>query len=68
MERNKIKKALYRQKPIATLVKVTKGCAYYVASIVEDDALIFKIPVVDMGDAEFLIMMDAKHLIRWLEA
>jgi|TARA_R110000851_G_scaffold308922_2_gene468116 hypothetical protein len=48
-------------------MKIRNGFAYYTANITEDDApLIFKIPVVDMGDAEFIYLMDAKHLIRWL--
>lgn len=68
MEKNEIKKALYIQKPIASFMKIKNGFAYYTANIIEDDALIFKIPVVDMGDAEFIFMMDAKLLIRWLEA
>lgn len=67
MNKNEIKKALYRQKPIASFMKIKNGCAYYVASIEEDDAIIFKIPVNDMGDAEFTLMMDAKLLIRWLQ-
>lgn len=67
MNKNEIKKALYRQKPLASFTKIKDGCAFYLANIVEKDALIFKIPVVDMGDAEFLLLMDAKLLIRWLQ-
>ena len=66
MKKNEIKKALYKQKPIASFMKIKDGHAYYTASIDEDDALIFNIPVSDMGDADFRPMMDAKLLIRWL--
>ena len=67
MELNEIKKALYRQKPLATFSKIRKGNAYYVADI-ENKNLLFEIPIVDMGDADFLPDMDAKLLIRWIVA
>jgi len=65
MEKNEIKKALYKTKPLASFTKIKNGNAYYVASI-EDEAIFFEIPVNDMGDAEFLMLMDAKLLIRWI--
>jgi hypothetical protein len=67
MEKNEIKKALYRQKPLATFSKIRKGNAYYVAEI-ENKKLLFEIPIVDMGDADFLPYMEAKLLIRWVLA
>ncbi len=67
METVEIKKALYKQKPLASFVKIKDGCAYYLSNITEQDGLIFKIPVGDMGDAEFIFLMDAKLLIRWLQ-
>lgn len=67
MNKNEIKKALYRDKPIASFVKIKNGNAYYLASLYECDVVWFKIPVSDMGTAEFLLMMDAKHLIRWIQ-
>ena len=65
MELNDIKKALYKQKPIASLIKIKNGKAHYIATL-NDTPIHFEIPIIDMGDAEFLIMMDAKLLIRWI--
>lgn len=67
MEKNEIKKALYKQSPLATFSKIRKGNAYYVADL-ENKNLLFEIPIVDMGDADFFPDMEAKLLIRWLVA
>lgn len=66
MELNEIKKALYKQKPIAEFDMIRKGVAYYDAFIDNLYPLRFEIPVSDMGDADLLPEMDAKLLIRWL--
>ena len=73
MEINEIKKALYKQKPIAKLLVRKNGVAYYDAVILEQEepilkykTLFFDVPESDMGDAEFTEEMDAKLLIRWL--
>ena len=66
MNKNEIKKALYKQKPIAEFDKVRKGVAYYYTYIDSLYALRFEIPVMDMGDADLLPKMDAKLLIRYL--
>jgi hypothetical protein len=70
MEKNEIKKALYKQNPIAKLDYIRKGKAYY-SAIIEDAELgsvfvQFEIPVEDMGDADFLVNMEAKLLQRWI--
>jgi hypothetical protein len=70
MEKNEIKKLLYRQNPKATFDYIRKGHAYYTTTV--DDPtegckfVKFEIPVSDMGDADFFDKMDAKHLIRWI--
>lgn len=70
MEKNEIKKALYKQNPRAELKYLRKGNAYYVTIIQNDNfepiEIRFEIPVTDMGDADFECMMDAKLLIRWI--
>ena len=69
MEKNEIKKALYKQKPIATLLFIRKEVAYYTASVEMDDAnyaIRFEVPVNDMGDADYFPEMDAKLLIRYI--
>lgn len=74
MTENEIKKWLYKQNPVARLTYIRKGAAYYQALIeteitpigVAGEWVNFKIPVTDMGDADFLSTMDSKHLIRWI--
>jgi hypothetical protein len=72
MDRNEIKKALYKQNPKAEFKFIRKGSAYYL-TVIESDKyepieINFEVPVVDMGDADFEIFMDAKYLIRWIKS
>lgn len=71
MEKNEIKKALYKQKPIAKLlvvndVIVRKGIVTYNSFLEDGSEIIFEVKVNDMGDAPLLMAMDAKLLIRYL--
>jgi hypothetical protein len=73
MEKNEIKKALYKQNQMAELIYIRKGTAYYDCvirvseePIIEVKTIFFEIPVVDMGDADFLPTMEGKLLIRWI--
>lgn len=70
MEKNEIKKALYKQKPTAKLEFIRVGVAYYSATITNEEdfqvKVIFEIPVDDMGDADYYSEMDAKLLIRYI--
>lgn len=61
-----IKKALYRQKPQADFLYIRNEKAFYEAQLSEEK-IFFEIPVSDMGDADFLPIMDAKLLIRWIQ-
>lgn len=65
MEKNEIKKALYRQKPEAQFKFIRGGKAYYYSDL-EEERIQFEIPVSDMGDATFGPSMEAKLLIRWI--
>jgi hypothetical protein len=65
MEKNEIKKALYKQNPEARIQFIRKGVAYYYADL-EETRVHFQIPVEDMGDADFLNSMEGKLLIRWI--
>jgi hypothetical protein len=69
MEKNEIKKALYKQNPKATFKFIRKGVAYY-SSIIESESepveIRFEVPVSDMGDADFEYLMDSKYMIRWI--
>lgn len=69
METNDVKKALYRQNPEAQLIRVRRGKLYYSCSFIDESNvnwLTFEIPFADMGDADFLPIMPAKLLVRWL--
>ena len=65
MEKNEIKKELYKQKPTAEFQYIRKGNAYY-RKIINEEIVIFEIPISDMGDADFGINMEAKLLQRWI--
>jgi hypothetical protein len=69
MEKNEIKKALYKQNPKAEFKFIRKGVAHYL-TIIELDyepvEIRFEVPVIDMGDADFEYYMEAKYLIRWI--
>ena len=64
--KNEIKKALYKEKPIAKFQMIRMGSAYYKTETSLGDVN-FVIPTNDMGEADFLPEMDAKLLIRWIE-
>jgi hypothetical protein len=69
MEKNEIKKLLYKQNPIADFVMIRKGVAYYKTSVKGEENSFdvpFEIPVDDMGDADFHSKMEGKLLIRWI--
>lgn len=70
MELNDIKKALYKQNPKAEIKFIRKGIAYYLAVIQDDNyepvEVRFEVPVIDMGDADFLPYMDAKLMNRYI--
>jgi hypothetical protein len=69
MEATTIKKELYKQKPIAKMRFIRLGVAYYDASIEYESKTVnveFQVPVADMGDTDFLPLMDAKLLNRYI--
>jgi hypothetical protein len=66
MEKNEIKKALYKENPIANIVSVTKDGINYATVINDNYSVYFRIPFNDIGDAKFEPHMDGKYLIRWI--
>ena len=73
MEKNEIKKMLYKQNPSAKLSFIRKGKVYYTATIIVDGEsdsesfnVTFEIPVDDMGEADFFTIMESKYLNRWI--
>ncbi len=64
---NEIKKALYKEKPQATLRTIKSGIAYYQTWFEgSQDSIKFEIPIIDMGDVNFFPDMPAHLLIRWI--
>ena len=66
MNKNEIKKALYKQKPTASLISHKDGCKVYVTELNDKTVIEFSVPIIDMGDAEFGLTMEAHLLIRYL--
>lgn len=66
MGMNEIKKALYKQNPMASFEYIRKGLAYYRSNLNDGTVISFEIPVSDMGDADFNNYIEAKYLIRWI--
>jgi len=66
MDLNEIKKTLYKEKPFATFSHIRKGSAFYSTKLEIGEIITFEIPIIDMGDADFFPIMDAKLLIRWI--
>ena len=66
MNKNDIKKEVYKQKPKAILKFIRKSVAYYYSKLEDGTLLTFEVPVDDMGDADFFVGMDAKLMLRWL--
>lgn len=70
MEKNEVRKALYKQNPKAEFKFIRKGVAYYLSVVQSENhepvELRFEIPVSDMGDADFELYMEAKYLFRWI--
>lgn len=62
---NTIKKILYKEKPKAFFQYVRKGDAYYKTKTSEGE-INFKIPVTDMGEADFGIELESSLLMRWI--
>lgn len=65
MEKNEIKKELYKQKPIAKFDKIIGGVGYW-QTTVADQTVTFAIPFEDMGSTEFTSEISSQLLIRWL--
>lgn len=71
MTKNEIKKLLYKQKPSARLIHVSKsGLKYETELEIEGDIKLyfvqFLIPLDDINDATFKVHEQAQLLIRWI--
>ena len=66
MTKTEIKKAIYKEKPMATLTHIKDGSAYYTTKLESGEVITFNIPVNDMGTASFYSEIEAKLLNRWI--
>lgn len=69
MELNIIKKELYKQKPNATFINVSKSGIIYETNIeINGDVehIMFKIPIEDFGDGKFFFNIESQLLIRYI--
>lgn len=63
--KNELKKALYREKPLAKLSNSNKELFTYIAETSIGNVT-FKVPTNDMGETIFHPYMPAQLLIRWM--
>ncbi len=66
MNKNEIKKALYRENPTAQFIETYSDIFYYIAILENGEFVYFNVPVSDIGSAKFKNKMEAKYLIRWM--
>lgn len=65
MEKNEIKKVLYKENPLATRGQEFDQVCFYEAST-SIGKVSFEVPYREMGDTQFKYQEPAKHLIRWM--
>lgn len=74
MNINEIKKALYKEKPVAKLdylhgeIVVRGGIVRYKALLQDETEVYYEVKVSEMGDADLLVEMPAQLLIRYIVA
>lgn len=71
MEKNELKKLIYKEKLLpAKLINIKKDRLLYRSDFSRDDhdyIITFSVPLSDIQDAIFYPIMEAKLLIRWLQ-
>jgi len=66
MELNEIKKALYKEKPLAKVITETNEHKGYVCGLENGATVYFHVPLSEMGENEFDDEISAQLLIRWI--
>lgn len=67
MTTNEIKRAIYKEKPEAILLYIKKNGIHYEAEIdFGPHPIVFRVPLYDLGDAEWKNRMPSQLLIRYL--
>jgi hypothetical protein len=66
MEKNEIKKALYKEKPTAVKLSEFEGHWLYKTVLGNGETIQFSVPITEMGENEFEDQLPAQLLIRWI--
>lgn len=66
MDRNEIKKFLYKEKPDAYIYEKDDKFFYYMTAQSSGMIVKFKVPIEDMGDHRFKGVEPSQLLIRWI--
>lgn len=67
MTKEEMMKEMYKQKPTAYFINVTKSGVLYECELEFGAApVLFLVPLQDIGDAKFAVEMDAKLLCRYV--
>lgn len=66
MTLTEIKKALYKEKPMAEFICAKKERLFYGTILQDNFTILFEIPFSDIGDATFVSQMSAQLLIRYI--
>jgi len=66
MTLTEIKKALYKQKPVAGITSVSKEGIIYVTELEGKILVPFCVPLSDIGDALFTVEIESQLLIRYI--
>jgi len=70
MELNEIKKALYKQNPVAELESVNNDGLFYITSLSLEDmpkyVVMFRVPLIELGETVWHKDIEAKLLIRYI--
>lgn len=73
MTTNELKKALYKEKPIARMImegespEGTEYTYWYGTQLADETVVTFKVPRSEMGENEFEKEVPAQLLIRWMQ-
>jgi hypothetical protein len=65
MTKDEISKILYKEKPLANLIRVFKTKLVYETKV-EDNTFIFEVPIEELPEAGFESSLPAQFLRRWL--
>lgn len=67
MIKDEIKKDIYKEKPVAKLIDISKEGIYYRAHVLSNAYdVYFKVPLQDLGDAKWYSTMPSQLLLRYL--